>query len=73
MTMALLFEPEKAEDGFVVTPDYDRLMVEFAEADPDHPDPRFNDEDCFPFEFHYPESPPSPSPLEIKTGRTARR
>ena len=46
--MGMLYEPDKPTDRFSLTPDYDRLMAEFAEA---YPDPRFSTEECRPFGF----------------------
>jgi hypothetical protein len=51
MIMGMLYEPDKPTDRFSLTPDYDRLMAEFAEA---HPDPRFSTEECRPFGFRWP-------------------
>jgi hypothetical protein len=39
--MGLLHEPDKAEASFVLTPDYDTLMAEFAAANPEYPSPHF--------------------------------
>src|SRR6478672_3031946 len=50
MIMGMLYAPDKPTDRFSLTPDYDRLMAEFAEA---HPDPRFSTEECRPFGFRW--------------------
>ena len=52
--MGLLHEPARPADSFPITPDYDLLLAEYAQANPDHPDPRFTRDDIFPFAFHWP-------------------
>ena len=47
--MGMLYEPDTPTDRFSLTPDYERLMAEFAD-----PDPRFSTEECRPFGFRWP-------------------
>ena len=46
--MGMLYEPDTPTDRFSLTPDYERLMAEFAD-----PDPRFSTEECRPFGFRW--------------------
>ena len=45
----LLYEYDQDEDSFVLTPDYDEMLAEYATANPDDPTPQMGDRP----EFHF--------------------
>jgi len=50
----VLYDPAKAMDTFVLTPEYDALTEQWANQNPDHPDPRFTSDECRPLTFRWP-------------------
>lgn len=67
--MPLLYEPDEAQDSFVLTPEYDALIAEWENSNPEHPDPRFSTDECRPFAFRW---PPNESPRQARR-RAARK
>ena len=52
--MPLLHEPDKAEDTFNLTPDYDATLNEWAAQHPDRAHPRFTADECAAFTYRWP-------------------
>jgi len=50
----LLYEYDADEDAddFVLTPEYDQLLAEYAEANPDDPTPQMGDRPQFHFDYY---------------------
>ena len=72
--MGVLYDPTRAMDTFVLTPDYDMLLAEWAEANPNHPDPRFNADEIRPMAYRWPDDTPQVREIRRKAnGRFAKK
>lgn len=66
---AFLYEPDQDEDTFALTPDYDAALAEYANLNPEDPDPRMGDRPEFHFENYLRMVNP---PKAVKRGKGGR-
>jgi len=45
-------------ESFSLTPEYDMVLAEYANTNPEHSDPRFDTMECTLLVFHWPDSEP---------------
>ena len=68
----LLYEYDQDEDAddFVLTPDYDQLLAEYAKEHPDNPTPIMGDQPQFHFDYYL--KLVNPKPRKARRGANGR-